>query len=262
MDIKNSLMEKTGPILGAFCGIPSPPLVEILGLGGFDFVIIDTEHGVFDLERIEDCLRSATSVGMFCMVRVPELNPHFIQAALDMGANGVQVPQVETADEARKAVEYSHFPPLGTRGFSSTTRAAGYGFHPRIQFIEKARQNTVICIQIESRTGVENLGEILKIPGVDIVFIGPSDLSLSYQLDTPNHPKVYALLEEMIPMIVKAGKTAGIFISDWAKLSYLDQLGVRYFTVSVAALVKEAFSQQVQKFAMSKVNKLDVDKSR
>ncbi len=232
--------------------MPSPPLVEMLGLGGFDFAIIDAEHGVFDLERTQECLRAAASVGMPCMVRPPELNAHFIQAALDMGASGIQVPQVDTAADASKAVECSHFPPRGTRGFSSTTRAAGYGYRPRAQFVEQAGQNTVVCVQIESRAGVESLAEILNVPGVNIVFIGTSDLSLSYGLDAPDHPEIISLIEDMVPRIVKSGKTAGVFLTDWTKLGYFQSLGIRYFALSAGIFIREAIRGQVQNFASAK----------
>ena len=133
--------------------MPSPPLVEMLGLGGFDFAIIDAEHGVFDLERTQECLRAAASVGMPCMVRPPELNAHFIQAALDMGASGIQVPQVDTAADASKAVECSHSP-QGEQGGSPRLPGPPLMHMPRAQFVEQAGQNTVVCVQIELRAGL------------------------------------------------------------------------------------------------------------
>ena len=211
MELKKRLLNGTEPQLGAFLGLPSPSLTEMLGLAGFDFVILDAEHGAFDLAQLEECLRAATSVGVSCVVRVGGLNSHAVQTVLDLGAEGIQVPQVESAEGARKAVEFSHYPPAGLRGYGSTTRAAGYGFQARNRVIADAVQNTVVCVQIESRAGVENLQAIADTPGVDVVFIGTSDLSLSYGLDSPNDPKVNALVDSLVPAIVKAGKVPGIF---------------------------------------------------
>lgn len=252
MDLRERLLSSADSLLGGFLGIPSPSLMEMLGLAGFDFAIIDAEHGTFDLERVEDCLRAAAAAGMPSIIRVAELNPRLIQAALDSGADGVQAPMVENANDARLAVEYSHYPPAGTRGFGSTTRAAGYGFRDRPRVLQKAGRQTVVSIQIESRNGVENLPEILAVPGIDVVFIGTSDLSLSYGLNTPNHPQITSMVEEMVPRITGAGKIAGVFLSDWSQLGRLKQLGLRFFTISAVSLIKEAFRQQVEKFISSK----------
>ncbi len=248
MELKKRLLNGTEPQLGAFLGLPSPSLTEMLGLAGFDFVILDAEHGAFDLAQLEECLRAATSVGVSCVVRVGGLNSHAVQTVLDLGAEGIQVPQVESAEGARKAVEFSHYPPAGLRGYGSTTRAAGYGFQARNRVIADAVQNTVVCVQIESRAGVENLQAIADTPGVDVVFIGTSDLSLSYGLDSPNDPKVNALVDSLVPAIVKAGKVPGIYSSDRTRRDHLLHLGVRYFTVAAGILVKEAFRQETQNF--------------
>lgn len=247
MDLKERLLG-TDVMLGSFLGISSPQLMEMLGLAGFDFTIIDTEHGTFDFERMEDCLRAAAVVGMPCLVRVTELEPRLIQSVLDMGADGIQVSQIENANEAKSAVEFCHFPPVGKRGFGSTTRAAGFGFKDRAEVIRKACRQTVVSIQIESRKGVENLHEILAIPGIDVVFIGTSDLSLSYGFSTPNNPQIISLVEEVVPGIIKAGKVAGVYLSDWSQLERFQQLGLRYFTISAGVVIKEAFMQQVEKF--------------
>jgi 4-hydroxy-2-oxoheptanedioate aldolase len=249
MELKKRLLTGAEPLLGAFLGLPSPALTEMIGLAGFDLAILEAEHGAFDLARIEECLRAATSIGISCVVRVGELNSHAIQTVLDLGAEGIQVPQVESAEEAREAVEFSHFSPAGMRGFGSATRAADYGFHPRSRVIADAREKTVVCVQIESRAGVENLPAIVDTPGVDVVFIGTSDLSLAYGLDSPTDPKVNALVDEMVPTIVKARKVAGIYSGDRSRQDHLLRIGVRYFTVAAGILAKEAFQQATQSFA-------------
>jgi len=252
MGLRDRLLTGNEALFGAFLNLPSAALTEMLGVAGFDFAILDTEHGAFNLERTEGCLRAAAAVGMPCMVRVGELNPHVVQLVLDMGADGIQVPGVEASEEATTAVTLCHFPPAGTRGYGSTTRAARYGTVQRSRVIGEAEQRTIVCVQIESREGVANLSEIVSTPGVDVVFIGTSDLSLSYGVAGPSHPDIVALVETMVPAITRAGKVAGIFLTDWSQAQRLMDLGVRYFSVSAALLVRDAFCQEVKKFSTLK----------
>lgn len=249
--LKSRLLGGTECLLGAFLGLPTPALTEMLGLAGFDFAILDAEHGLFDPPAMEDCLRAAASTSLPCVVRIGKLDAFSIQAALDMGADGVQVPQLESGEEANRTVRFSHFPPAGARGFGSTTRAAGYGFRSRPEIIANAAINTLVCVQIESRAGIDNLPAILKVPGIDVVFIGTGDLSLSVGYDSPSHPKIQSLVEEMLPAIVAAGKVAGVFLSDWAQLERLKELGVRYFAISAGQIFKQSLVESASRFAAS-----------
>ncbi len=246
--MKERLLQGRDVLLGAFLGLPSAPITEMAGHAGYDFVILDTEHGSFNRESIEQCLRAGAAVGLPCLVRVGELDARLIQAALDMGAEGIQVPQVENAEAARAAVAFSRFPPHGLRGYGSTTRAAAFGFKNRSAVREQACRNLVVAVQIESKRGVENLDEILAVSGIDVVFIGTSDLSLSYGYDDPNQPEVVSLVGALIPRIRKAKKAAGIFLSDGKQIGALKEQGVTYFTVAGTSLIKSAFQDQVTFF--------------
>ncbi len=248
MRLKERLVRRQEVSFGAFLGLPSPQLTEMLGLSGYDFAILDTEHGAFGTQSMEECLRAGAAVGLPCLVRVKELSAHLIQTALDLGAEGIQAPRVETADEARTAVAFCRFPPQGVRGYGSTTRAAAYGFKSRPVVLQEASEKLVIVLQIESKKGVENLTEILAVPGVDVVFIGTSDLSLSYGFDRANHPEMTSLVGEIIPRIRRAGKAAGIFIADWHQIAMLKSLGVNYFTSAGTAVIRSALEEQVQSF--------------
>lgn len=254
MNLKERLLKRQDILLGAFLGIPSPQLTEMLGLAGYDFAILDMEHGSFGRESLEQCLRAGAAVGLPCIVRVGALDGSLIQSALDMGAEGIQVPQVDDAEAAEGAVRFARFPPQGVRGYGSTTRAAAFGFRSRSTVREKAGRDLIISLQIESRQGVDNLDEILSVPGVDVIFIGTSDLSLSYGFDTPNHSKIVSLVEAIIPRIKKAAKTAGIFLSDWEQIENLKKLGVNYFTIAGAGLIKSAFQNQVESFQNQRRN--------
>ncbi len=249
MDLKNKLLTSERPLLGSFIGIPSPPLIEMLGYAGYDFVILDAEHGTFSPESIEECLRAATAVNVPCMVRVAELEAKLMQSALDMGADGIQVPAIETSSQAQMVVQYSHFPPVGKRGYGSTTRAAALGFRARPLVKEAAQRELLVSIQIESRAGVEAASSILPTKGVDVVFIGTSDLSMDYGYASPDDPALTPILEKTISAIIASGKIAGIHISAWAKVDYLRQLGIKYFTVSAPLVIRDAFVNQVKDFA-------------
>ncbi|MDQ7095432.1 aldolase/citrate lyase family protein [Desulfosporosinus sp. PR] len=253
MNFKQRLLFGDEPLFGAFLNIPSTSLVEIIGIAGYDYCIIDSEHGEFNSERIEDCLRAATSAGIPCIVRIAKLDSQMVQAALDMGADGIQVPQVDNALQAKAVVEYSNFPPRGVRGYGSNTRDAKYGFLSRSEAIEKAAQEKVVIIQIESVNGMENLAEILDTPGIDVIFIGTGDLSLNLGYDKANDTRVLDLIRKVVPKIQGAGKVVGVHITDWSWLDCLIELGVRYFTVSAVGVIKDAFKLNVEEIAAKKV---------
>ncbi len=249
-----SLKEKLGtagarPVLGAFLGLPAPPLVEVIGRTGFDFLILDGEHGVFSPESTEACLRAAGSVGLPAILRIPDSDPCHIQPALDAGAQGVQVPAVETADQVRRLVEASHFPPKGRRGFGSTTRAAGYGFIPRPQVLKTAAAETLLIIQIETRKGVENLADILAVDGVDLVFLGTNDMSLDYGYQSAADPAMLPLLKETIGTIRQGGKPCGIHVADWDLVPQMREMGVTYFTIAALAVMGQSLQRLVKDFA-------------
>ncbi len=249
MTLKKALATPSGtPLLGAFIGLASPPLVEMAARGGFDFIILDEEHGAFSRLGTEECLRSARFLGTPAMVRTADANPTGIQAALDSGATGIQVPSVVTAAEADAIVAASHFPPVGRRGFGSTTSAAEYGFRQRSEVMGAAQAETVVAVQVESRRGVDQLTQILSVDGVDSVFLGTSDLSLDYGFPSPADQRMVDLLRELIPMIVASGKACGVHVTDLGQVNLLRSLGVRYFTVSVMALIVQSMRAAVGDF--------------
>ena len=249
MTLKARLGQKEAPpLLGAFLGLAQPSLVEVVGRAGFDFIILDAEHGGFHPLALEECLRAADLVELPTVVRLPNMDPVAIQGALDRGAQGVQVPSVETPAQAAEAVAASRFPPLGHRGYGSTTRAAGYGFTSRGQVMAAAQERNLVSIQIETRAGVENLSDILAVDGIDSVFIGTSDLSLEYGYASPTAPQVEPLLQEITSRVAAAGKVCGVHIVDWHAIGPHVRLGVRYFTVSALAVMGAALGDVLRDF--------------
>ncbi|NJD35225.1 MAG: 4-hydroxy-2-oxovalerate aldolase [Betaproteobacteria bacterium] len=248
MILKAKLTSAARPVLGAFLGLPTPALVEVVGRSGFDFIILDGEHGSFSVESLEECLRAAGAVNLPAIVRPPNNDPQHIQAALDAGAQGVQVPSVTDPTQARRIVEACHFPPKGQRGFGSTTRAAGYGFTPRSQVVRAASEETLVIVQVENRKGVENLRDILAVDGVDMVFLGTSDLSLDYGYASPSDPAMLPLLKETIGTVVRSGKRCGIHLADLKLAPPMKELGVSYFTVASLAVIGQFLQNKCKEF--------------
>jgi 4-hydroxy-2-oxoheptanedioate aldolase len=248
MNLKTKLNSAARPVLGAFLGLPMPALVEVVGRSGFDFVILDGEHGCFSAESLEECLRAAAAVNLPAIVRPPDTDPQHIQAALDAGAHGVQVPSVAEPAQGRLIVEASYFPPRGRRGFGSTTRAAGYGFTPRSQVVRAADDETLVIIQVETRKGIENLSDILAVDGVDMVFLGTSDMSLDYGYASPSDPAMVPLLKETIGTIRRSGKLCGIHLADLKLAPQMKELGVTYFTVASLALIGQFLQNKIKEF--------------
>ncbi len=249
MSLKKRLQEKDEPpLLGAFVGLAEPAMVEMVGRAGFDFVILDGEHGCFTPIRMEECLRAADMARVPSVVRLPRMDPVAIQAALDLGAHGIQVPSVDTPEQAETAVASSRFPPRGRRGYGSTTRATGYGFRGRAEVMATAEERDCVTIQIETKRGVDNLADILAVDGIDSVFIGTSDLSLEFGYASPAAPEMEPLLRRITGRVAEAGKVCGVHIVDWQAIESHVRLGVRYFTVSALTVMGSALRDMAEGF--------------
>lgn len=200
-------INRTNSLVGAFCSTPSPMIVEMLGGGGFDFVIVDAEHSQIGRDTLENLVRAGDAADMPVLVRVPTGESHWIASALDCGAAGIVVPRVGTADEARAVVQASRYPPIGQRGFG-LSRATGYGLRAQ-EYLRGANENLLVVVQAESAEAVENIDEIAAVPGIDVIFIGPNDLALS--LGCPGRqddPRLTGAIET----ILAAGKVHGVHI--------------------------------------------------
>ncbi|MFN3938744.1 MAG: HpcH/HpaI aldolase family protein [Gemmobacter sp.] len=162
--------------IGLFVTIPSPIVVEIAAASGADFVCIDQEHGTVSPGQLENMLRAADLGRVPALVRVQGVDPMAIATALDCGAEGVLVPRVNSAHEARQAVAAARFPPEGRRG-AGPGRSSGYG-RDIPAGIARARESTLVAVQIETVEGMEAAPEIVAVPGIDLVFVGPGDLSV------------------------------------------------------------------------------------
>jgi len=178
--LKKAIRE--GRILcGMSVSTPVPSFLEIVGRSGFDFVYIDIEHSTISLESLPSMVMASELSGMATLVRVPENDATWVRKVLEVGADGVIVPHVNTREEAEMAVRSARFPPEGIRGFGALVRSSGFNL-PQMsmsEYTRRSNEGVTVVAQIEEREAVENIEEITGVEGVDAVLLGPSDLSLS-----------------------------------------------------------------------------------
>ena len=196
-------------VLGCWSFLGNPHVVEILGLAGFDYLVLDQEHGLGDPTSLSAQLQAMSATATVGVVRVPWNDHVYLKRVLDVGAEAVLIPSVDTAEEARAAVAACLYPPRGRRGTaSSSVRASSYGMAP--DYVATCAENLLIACQIESARAVENIDEILAVDGIDLIFIGPFDLSATVgQMGNLKHPEVARLIGRAEERIKAAGRPMG-----------------------------------------------------
>lgn len=225
--------------LGVSVMIPSPQIVEMVGALGFDWVLIDCEHGAVGPESVELMAMAAHGAGISAIARPPSADPVDILRLLDRGVDGIQVPHVGTADEAAGVVAAARFAPLGHRSLAAGTRAGGYGLGvTQTAHAAAANQDILICVQVEDVPALAHVDAIARVPGVDVVFVGPSDLSAS--LGHPgqaDHSEVRAAMEHAFRRVVAVGARAGTAGGVPALRRYAAR-GVTYFYTHLPTLLQ------------------------
>jgi len=239
--IRNPMKDKLRagePAFGVSVMIPSPQIVEMIAAAGFDWVLLDCEHGTLTLESVELMAMAAEASGITPLARPASRSPEHILQVLDRGVMGVQVPHVNTAAQAREVVEAVKFHPAGRRSLAAGTRAARYDAHGSLaDYVKAANDATLIAAQIEDREAVENLDALLQVEGIDVFFIGPSDLSQS--MGHPGNPKAPAVaqaIDESLAKMRAAGRTPGMPATAEAVRDVLGK-GVRYVYTHLPRLV-------------------------
>lgn len=220
-------------LFGPFINMNYPAVVEVAGMAGFDFCIIDNEHGEIPVEGTLDMIRACKLAGIPSIVRVYEGNPELIDKALDLGADGVQIPNIGSKEAAEIAVGAAKFAPEGSRGCNRYVRAGKYGSIDKADFFGKANDETAVILQVEGQDGVQALPDILKVKGFDVLFVGPYDLSASLGIPGQvNHPKVIAQMEEIMRQAKEVGVAVGFFCDDVATAVEWKNRGVQYVSFS------------------------------
>jgi 4-hydroxy-2-oxoheptanedioate aldolase len=196
------------PLTGLVVKMPAAALLETAAHCGFDFAVIDTEHGPAEVEAIEHHLRAADGAGLPVLVRVATGARGEILHALDAGAAGIVVPQVDDAEQAEHAIRAAHYPPRGTRGLATSTRAGCHGSIGVAEHVANAAAGTVVIVQVEHAAALPHAASIAAQPGLDAVFVGPADLSMS--LGHPGeltHPLVADAIEQVASTVLESGTT-------------------------------------------------------
>ena len=205
--------------LGVFITSTDPATTEIMAEVGFDFIIIDGEHGPMGRVQVEDHTRAAKAGGIIALARVLENSQTLIQATLDSGAHGIVIPHVDTPEHARAAVAACRYAPAGRRGMCPTVRSGGYNLDNWSNWVRAANENVLVIPLIESRLAVENIEEILAVDGIDIIHFGPGDLSADMGLAFPDG---MSQLTEAWQRVRSAASAAGKYIMSPAGLGFDD----------------------------------------
>ena len=239
MDLKQKL-KSMNHLIGTFVQIPSPAVVEIAGYAGFDFVIIDLEHGPFGIETAADMVRAATVSNTTPIIRVSKNDPFLIGQALDIGAEGIMIPQITNAETAINATKAMKYGPEGIRGTCPSVRAAKYRGTDTAYF-KKANEDVVTILLLEGKEAIDNINEIVAVPNIDVIMMGVWDLSSSLgipgQVDSP-------LVLEKIEIIIKVAKAKNIDLGFlWMKPSEARKwasLGIKFLpTVDSTLILKQ-----------------------
>jgi 4-hydroxy-2-oxoheptanedioate aldolase len=227
-------------LLGCFLTWPTAGVVELTAIAGFDFVVLDCEHGFFSIESVASAVLAADEAGIAAIVRAPSALSEQVGRYLDAGAAGTLLPRVEGVAMARAAIEALKFAPEGKRGLGGV-RANRYATMLLAEFVRRANEDTLVAVQIEREGALTDLAAIADQSAVDVLFVGPNDLSQA--LGAPGDTASERFRSEVARVASeagRAGKTAGIMVARREDIPGLARLGYRFFTTSDRALFLES----------------------
>jgi 4-hydroxy-2-oxoheptanedioate aldolase len=240
------LFDEGGVTVGGWCAIPSAFSAELMGRFGWDWVCVDMQHGLIGYDQAANMLQALSITGTPAWVRVPWNQPDYIMKMLDAGAQGIIVPMVGTAEQAREAVEAVKYPPLGIRSWGPIRASLDVpGYNPQV-----ANTRTVLAAMIETVEGVKNMDEIMAVEGVDAIYVGPSDLGLTHGMTTTQSPEPGSAHERLILDILEGcqrnGIVPGVHTDSVETALRRREAGFRMITVmSDALLLRKAASEAI-----------------
>lgn len=227
-------------------GLRSPEVARIYAAAGFDFAFIDLEHSTFGIETVADTVRCARQAGIVPVVRVPQGEYAWVARMLDIGAQGIIVPRVNTPQEVKNIVSWTRYPPLGIRGFASTTaQTEGESVEPE-DFMAHAHEHTLLVIQFERRQAIDNLEAMLSIPGVDVACLGYMDLSVDLGIPGQmKHPDMIKAVTRLVEVSRKHGVASGIITPDFEAVAHWAKAGMRFVSFGTDAMLLEQAAKAV-----------------
>lgn len=241
-------MKNGSSCFGMYVTIPSPAIVEIAAMAGYDFIRIDCEHGLLGKGELRELIRTANLCRVPVFVRVASLDD--ISAVLDAGADGVIVPDVASREDALEAVRRVKYAPLGSRGLISVQRNMGFGSRKASEYVTCANPRILLCIQIEEKKAVEALDEILSVEGIDMVASGKQDLSQSYGCpgDTTNK-QVMEAQSLVIRKALEYGRIPSILTPNPENMKKLSKEGVPCFLLGFdTVMIRQAMERMRKEF--------------
>lgn len=232
---KNSWLHSKTNLIGPFVRIAKPEIIEMLAMAGYDFGVIDLEHGAgVNMNDVYPLLLAAENRGLKLIARIPGINETYIKWLLDLGIGGLQIPHIKTKEDAEKAVEFAKFHPMGERGLCRFVRAAEFSNISKENYISQANSKSIIILQIEGVEGAKNIDEISSVEGVDVIFVGPYDLSQSMGLTGQIwHPDVAKEITRIIEICKKKNVETGVFTDTPEGIKHWSNLGVKYLNYRI-----------------------------
>ncbi len=225
------MIQKGVPAVGCWICLPDPSAAEVVADAGFDWVLVDMEHSPIGPENLRDILVALKGSKSVPLVRLMANDAACFKMALDLGAEGLIVPMIESAEDARRAVRHGRYPPLGARGFSPM-RASRY-FRNIDEYLAKVNEENLLFALVESAKGVEQVEAIAGTAGIDGIFIGPNDLASSMNLlGQPTHPKVQATVDQLIARVRSRGVPFGTAATTPEEFAHLVESGATLLTVA------------------------------
>jgi 2-keto-3-deoxy-L-rhamnonate aldolase RhmA len=207
----------------------SPAVAQLLAAAGLNFLIVDMEHGPFNLETMADIVRTARLVGITPIVRIPDLTWERVGRVLDAGAQGLMLPRVREAAEVVKFIDALKYPPAGQRGMASGLGNTDFKWVMTQEYIDFINEEILVIVQIETKEAVANLEAIVNIPGIDVLFIGPEDLSIALGLTgQPGHPQMVEAISQVIAVARQQNIVVGIHSSAASAIPALLGQGIRF----------------------------------
>jgi 4-hydroxy-2-oxoheptanedioate aldolase len=236
-------------VIGVFSKTTDSSIVEVFGLSGFNFIILDNEHGYTNYETLKNHIRAAELSNLVPIIRVANDNPENISKSLDIGAYGIQVPNINSKEQVEQVIKAAKFHPTGDRGVCKYVRAAEFKNIEKKDYFRLAN-DTLIIIQVEGKEGVRNIDDILNVKGIDVLFIGPYDLSQS--LGVPGeimHEKVIKTMNAIINKAKLKEVKIGVFCDDIETAIMWKKAGVNYISYSVDyGIIMDESKNLIKKF--------------
>ena len=226
-------LKKKDAVFGVFAKTNDPFIVNVIGKSGFDYIILDNEHGPNSVRETYPLITTALSAGIYPIVRVGKLDDITIQRILDLGVAGVQIPQIQCREDAENACKFSKFYPKGKRGVCRYVMAADGGIMDGEAYF-RSQNEVAVIIHIEGVEGIERFDEIVEVEDIDIIFIGPYDLSQSLGIPGQvNNPVLIDEIEKLVNKCKEKNKNAGIYVDDIKTAKRYKAIGVKYISISV-----------------------------